>query len=162
MFFCFVCALQLEPTDSIIYKCQLEYNLSDPVQIFLVTEQFIQRCLLVFKHYSPGGDLSALHTQGGRHQGMQGNDNILLKGNNFLFSEISHSGIHMKKQHEASFFSSFYSVYASCGSIQKLASYFPDDKNTKAQTDTLLSSSNQLSKSGNIYVDFLTACNPEL
>lgn len=99
MYFCFVCALQLEPTDSITNKCQLEYNQSDPFQIFLVTEQFIQRCLLVFKHHSSGGDLSTLHVQGGRHQGMQGNDNILLKGNNFLFPEINHSGIQMKLLH---------------------------------------------------------------
>lgn len=131
MYFFFVCALQLEPTDSVIYKCQFEYNLSDPLQIFLVTEQFIQKCLLVFKHYSPG-DLSVLHIQGEKCQGKQGNYNILLKGKKFLISEISHSGIHTKKEHETF----VYSVHESCGSFQTLVGYFPDDENTKAQTGT--------------------------
>lgn len=95
--FCFVCSLQVEPTNSIIYKCQLEYHLSDPVQISLVTEQFIQRCLVVFKHFSLGGDLSALNLQGRQYQEWQKNFNMLREVSHFLFSEINHSGIHMKK-----------------------------------------------------------------
>lgn len=90
-------------TGTIIYKYQLEYILSDPFQVSLVREQFVQRCLLVFKHCSPGGDLPTFHMQGGKQQGVQ--DNIYIsQGEQFpFFSESNHSGIHIRKQHEAFF-----------------------------------------------------------
>lgn len=58
----------------------------------------------IFKFFSikTQEEISVLHMQVGRHE-IQEKYNLLLKGNNFLSSEINHSGIHVKKQCATSF-----------------------------------------------------------
>lgn len=107
VYFYFLSCISYQQPVNHLSKGQPEYNLPDPLQLIsshraVYPAAFFFLCKTFVYCFYSGGDLPVGCIWCKAHSGIQAHGNLLVKRNNFLFSEINHSGVYGEKWLEAS------------------------------------------------------------